>query len=328
MKIWATAGFLGILTLNTYLSFIGVSEDIRNNIIISVILISIITYTLYGFSKSRRLRVNILNDLPNTFRLTLSFIGGYILTTSLSTDRIFIGLALYACSLILNDEDLRRLYRKLFPRGGFTIALLGIDGSGKSTHARELTKWLMNEGYKVKLVEFSRYLFVDKLALKLRGQRITKETISGKYMPRLNLLRMMRPWLSLLDNILYLLLSYIDVLRGYIVIYDRYIWSTFIKYEALGYPVKPIKRIVMFIRPNYGILLDVPVHISIRRINERKYHLPYPSSILMKERVEYLKLALNFRYPIINTSVNSKNEVQHLIRKIVKLQYLHKVFKH
>jgi len=318
MKIWATVGFLGILTLNTYLSFIGVSEGMRNNIIISVILISIIAYTLYGFSKSKRLRVNILNDLPNTFRLTLSFIGGYIITMSLNVDKIFIGLALYICSLFLNDEELRKLYRKLFPKGGFSLALLGIDGSGKSTHARELVKWLMSEGYRVKLVEFSRYLFVDKLALKLRGQRITKETISGEYMPRLNILRMIRPWLSLLDNMLYLLLSYIDVLRGYIVIYDRYIWSTFIKYEALGYPVKPIKRIVMLIKPSYGILLDIPVHVSIKRINERRYHLPYPSHVLMRERLEYLKLAMSLKYPIINTYVNSRNKVQYSIRRIVK----------
>ena len=194
----------------------------------------------------------------------------------------------------------------------------GIDGSGKSTHAKEVAKWLKNEGYRVKLVEFNRYLFVDKLAIKIRGQRITKETISGEYLPKLDVLRVLRPWLSLIDNMLFLLLSYIDVLKGHVVIYDRYIWSTFIKYEALGYPVKLIKKVVMFMRPNYGILLDIPVSTSIKRINERKYHLPYPTHVLLKERIEYLKIARRLGYPIIDTSINSKDKVQCLIRKIVR----------
>ena len=130
--------------------------------------------------------------------------------------------------------------------------------------------------------------------------------------------------LTLVEAFFTLLSSYIDVLRGYIVIYDRYIWSTFIKYEALGYPVKPIKKAIMLIRPSRGILLDIPVHESIKRINKRKYHLPYPSHVLMKERLEYLKLAVSLGYPIINTYTNSKEEVQYLIRRIIeKIKFKH-----
>ncbi len=92
-----------------------------------------------------------------------------------------------------------------------------------------------------------------------------------------------------MDNLLLQLSSSIGCrVEGTVVIYDRFIWSTYIKYEALGYPVRPLAPIYLLPRPHFAVVLDVPVEKSLRVIDERVSHIHYPRSVLESERESYL----------------------------------------
>ena len=207
----------------------------------------------------------------------------------MTLDRIFVfpalGLLLLLGGLSLNDEYQRRaLYSLRVGRKGGSIAFLGIDGSGKSSHSAVTSGWLQGRGYRVELMPFHRYLFVEKLSSLSAG------VAGGPRVRRRG--NPLRPVASLVDNLLLQLSSSIGCrVEGTVVIYDRFIWSTFIKYEALGYPVRPLAPIYLLPRPHFAVVLDVPVEKSLRVIDERVSHTHYPRSVLESERERYLQIA-------------------------------------
>jgi dTMP kinase len=253
----------------------------------------------YGIAKSLVQRLEPLNDVPNAFRVFLASLGGFFLVQT----RVFVfpsaGILLLMGALYLNDEFQRRaLYALRTGRRGGSIALLGIDGSGKSSHAVVTGKWLEGNGYTCTVMPFHRYLFVEQLSAissAARGGRGKRD----KYMFRRGG-NPLRPVLSLLDNLLLQLSSSIGCrLEGRVVIYDRFIWSTYVKYKALGYPVKPISALYLSPKPTSAIVLDVPVEKSLGVIEQRVSHIHYPKEVLEKERQEYLEIARRNGYHVI-----------------------------
>jgi len=180
-------------------------------------------------------------------------------------------------------------------RGG-TIAVVGIDGSGQSTHARALTLWLKERGYESRTVPFHRYLFTKTIKSgKTRDLWSMGEKHGGNPL---------RPFLSLIDNLLLLTLSAfrLRAKKGRVVVYDRYIWSTYLKYEALGYPVRPLSWFYLFPRPTTCVLLDVPVSKSLDVIAQRPNHIKYSHEVLTEERKHLLRIAASRRYKVVDAS--------------------------
>ncbi len=254
-----------------------------------------LAFGLYGVAASRSRRLDPLNDAPNALRVFLGSLGGYLVTI----DRVFIfpslGILLLFGGLFLNDEFQRRAIFSLRKgRRGGSIALLGIDGSGKSTHSAVTSGWLEGRGYRVKLMPFHRYLFVE---------RLSSLSSSVRGAPAARRRNPLRPVVSLVDNLLLQLSSSIGSrLEGTIVIYDRFIWSTYIKYEALGYPVKPLSFLYLLPRPYFAIVLDVPIERSLKVIDERDSHIRYPGRVLERERERYLGIAEKNGYPVIDST--------------------------
>jgi dTMP kinase len=252
-------------------------------------------FAVYGFQRSVSARIDLKNDLPNAFRVFLASLGGYLLTI----DRIFIfpsaGILLFAASVYLNDEYQRRTLHALRTgRRGGAVALLGIDGSGKSSHSAATSGWLESRGYRVKLMPFHRYLFVERLSS--MSTTVRGGTTRGRRNP-------LRPVVSLIDNLMLQISSSIGSrVEGTIVLYDRFIWSTYIKYEALGYPVRPLSAVYLLPRPFFAIVLDVPVEKSLKVIDERVAHIHYPRSVLEHERARYLDVARKYGYPVIDAT--------------------------
>jgi len=118
---------------------------------------------------------------------------------------------------------------------------------------------------------------------------------------------------SLLDNLVLQLTTSLGCgLEGRVVIYDRFIWSTYIKYKALGYPVRAVSNLYLAPRPTRAVVLDVPVEKSLRVIDERVAHIHYSAEVLRAERVEYLAIAARRGYPVIDAT-DSFNLVQERI---------------
>lgn len=280
----------------------ALSVALRDLAFILPFLIAVL-YGAYGLARSVSRRLSPVNDVPNAFRVFLASLGGSLVSLYHPFILPSAGIVLYFGSLYLNDEYQRRALDSLRAgRKGGAVALLGIDGSGKSSHSAKTGGWLETRGYRVELMPFHRYLFVERLSsLPASGRG------SGDRRRRRNPLR---PILSLVDNLLLQASSSVGCrLEGTVVIYDRFIWSTYIKYEALGYPVKALSPVYLLPRPYFAIVLDVPVEKSLRVIDERTDHIHYPRSVLEHERERYLEVARRNGYPVIDATA-SFDEVQ------------------
>lgn len=275
-----------------------------------------IAFAAYGVARSLAKHLDPLNDVPNALRVFLASLGGFLVTQA----RVFIfpaaGLLLLAGALFLNDEFQRRaLYALRKGRRGGSVALLGIDGSGKSSHSTATGRWLEQRGYRCTLMPFHRYLFVERLAAISSAARGAGKGERFRFKRGGNPLR---PLLSLVDNLILQLTSSVGCgLEGRVVIYDRFIWSTYIKYKALGYPVKPISALYLSPRPMFALVLDVPVERSLRVIDERVSHIHYPREVLQSEREEYLSIAKKNGYPVIDATAPF-DEVQEEIETRLK----------
>ena len=255
-----------------------------------------------GVMSSRKNGFNPLNDAPNAMRVSLASLGGCILTEG---GFLFVcsGLILLGLGIVLNDEWVRATVASVREgRRGGTIALLGIDGSGKSSHADATGDWLETRGYNVSLVRFHKYLFVEGISSIARG---TDAKAKGR--------NPLRPVLSLIDNLILQATTSVGCrLRGRVVVYDRFIWSTYVKYRGLHYPVSFLRRAYMGPRPTVAVVLDVPVGKSLQVIGERPTHIRYPQAVLEVERREYLDIARRMGYAVIDSTGPFK-EVQDMI---------------
>jgi thymidylate kinase len=274
----------------------------------------------YGIAVSFARHLDPLNDVPNALRVFLASLGGFFVTLTGAFVFPSVGVLLLAAALYLNDEFQRRALHALVTgtKGG-SVALLGIDGSGKSSHSTVTGKWLRERGYLCAVMPFHRYLFVERLA-SISSAAGGKGGGGGG--DRFRFKRggnPLRPVASLLDNLVLQLLSSVGCrLEGKVVIYDRFIWSTYVKYRALGYPVRPISGLYLSPRPTFALVLNVPVEKSLQVIDERVAHIHYPREVLESERQQYLEIARRGGYPVIDATAPFE-EVQEKIESHLSL---------
>ncbi len=254
-------------------------------------------FGVYGVIGSSRRGLDPMNDVPNAFRVLLASVGGALLPQGTNFLIPSAGVLMVLASVFLNDEFQRLAVRSLLTgRRGGSVAFLGIDGSGKSRHAEATRSWLESRGYRCKLVPFHRYLFVS---------RLSKAGSPGRGAVGVGRRNPLRPLLSFFDNLLMLLLtSFGSGIEGTVVLYDRFIWSTYVKYEGLGYPVRPLSFLYLLPRPKAGLFFDITVDRSLEVIDERKVHIRYPRDVLSSERDFYLRIAKSRGYPVIDSTAS------------------------
>ncbi len=259
-------------------------------------------FCAYGIARSFAKRLDPFNDVPNALRVFLASFGGFLVTLTPAFVFPSAGILLLVGALFLNDEFQRRaLYAVRTGRKGGSIALLGIDGSGKSSHSRVTGRWLEDRGYRCTVMPFHRYLFVERLAA--ISSAVGGGGGGGEKFQFKRGGNPLRPVASLLDNLLLQLSSSVGCrVEGRVVIYDRFIWSTYVKYKALGYPVKPISGLYLAPRPTFALVLNVPVDKSLHVIDQRVSHIHYPREVLESEREQYLEIARKNGYPVIDAT--------------------------
>lgn len=192
------------------------------------------------------------------------------------------------------------------------IAIEGIDGSGKSTIANYLKEELEKEGFRV--------VVFKEPTNSVHGQKIRQS-----FNNRLDAHKELE--LFLLDRKHDVEKNILPALKkGYIIVMDRYYYSTIAYQGARGIDIDKIKKMNEKIapKPDLVIILDVKPEIGIRRIKERgdKPNKFEDLEYLEKVRKIFLELK-DDNIVIVDANKNIefvKNEVLRAIKKFLKFK--------
>lgn len=200
------------------------------------------------------------------------------------------------------------------------IALMGNDGSGKTTIAQEISKKLKERGYNIIYkpgfdhLVLGLLVFLGKILLgKNADQTQQKFLHPGE---KQGLVSRVWPYMVWIDS----LLKYIWAsTRPGVVLFDRCWYDFLISYEQLGYTGPLIRALFLGLpRPHCGVILDVSPEVMYRR----KYDThTAPLEYYVAQRDRYLELARRLRFPVVNTEApvaKSTSQVMHLINQILE----------
>ena len=172
---------------------------------------------------------------------------------------------------------------------GFLIVIEGIDGAGKTTHARKLVRWLRKNGIR------TRYTFEPTRGA--IGRILEKMASKRKVDVRVEALLFAADRIDHLNKIIKPLLE-----KGFIIISDRYVHSS-IAYQSItvgdqGW-VEELNKFAE--KPDLVILLDVDPETGLKRIKRKRARFER-IEILKKVREKYLELAEREGFKVINAN--------------------------
>lgn len=223
--------------------------------------------------------------------------------------------------MVIIEDDKNHRTRQINANKCVTIAFLGVDGTGKSTHAEKICDWLEENGMKCVIIPFHKWVFAGMLK-SVFGRYVDKgreEKSLKPYSPkRYSLSAIIKPPVALADNIL---MYYINKwkYRNYdVIIFDRFVCATFIKSEALSYHTRWLRPIWYNIKADISLVLDAPIEKSMTTIDDRDDHVLYSNRQLSCEREEYLEMARKHGYPVFNTTKPFET-VHEEIKKYLKI---------
>lgn len=190
---------------------------------------------------------------------------------------------------------------------GKFISIEGIDGCGKSTHVKLLAKWLRSHGRRV--------VITDEPTNDVIG-RVIKRVLRGE----LKLPIAAEALLFAADRVQHISDVIEPALKaGKVVLNERYVYSSLAYQSARGLPTNWISSINKYaLRPDLGILIDVPAKIAFARIKSSRRLDEFERNPRLQQRVRrnYLRIARRERLKIVN-GMRSCDEVQAEIRRLV-----------
>ncbi len=186
---------------------------------------------------------------------------------------------------------------------GKFIVLEGIDGCGKTTHAKLLAQWLTEKGHSVlHTKEPSR----GPIGLLLRDY-LKKDSL-----PLIDALLFTADRAEHLEKEVKPALE-----EGKIVVCERYVYSTIAYQVAQGLDKTWLTELNAFaIKPDLTILLDLASEVSVKRTSTKEKFETL--EFLTKVRKNYLALANEEKFSVIDAG-RAKNAVQEDIRKAAQV---------
>lgn len=214
-------------------------------------------------------------------------------------------------------------------RNNFLICFTGMDGSGKTTHAKTLAKVMEEHGIKNKYV-WNRFepsivlrpFMAIASVLFLQGRDVFGNYIeysnSKKRLFRNRFLSAMYQYIVLVDYYLQILLRIkIPLIFGKNIICDRYVYDTIVDLTVYSHytnaKTKNILKNLFYLlpKPNLIFLIDLPEEVAFQRKEDT------PSIEYLRERRDiYLHIGKEHGMVILDGS-KELNELEGLIRKEV-----------
>jgi thymidylate kinase len=192
------------------------------------------------------------------------------------------------------------------------ICLIGIDGSGKTTHARKIISHLQKSGEKCRYLWFGTPYFLSypfMVICRILGltetHRLPNEmTCSEHQYYRNKPVALIWPWVQFLDLALFVFLQvYVSLLFEYTVVCDRFVYDILVEIMAdvndnkLHH--KLIGRLILRLKPRSAVvfLMDVDEMTAFRR----RYDVPN-LRYLTRRRNDFRLIAEHQNIPIINAN--------------------------
>jgi thymidylate kinase len=188
--------------------------------------------------------------------------------------------------------------------------LIGIDGTGKTTHALGIIDYLQKSGYKCKYVWFGSpyfFSFPFMVICRLLGYTKTHYLANGtvvsehQYYKNKSLSRLW-PWVQFIDILISVDMRVkVPLLFGFAVVCDRFVPDTLVELmtdvKDVGLHERLVGRLIIKSMPKSSrlMLLDVNEKTALRRKND-VLGLGY----LTRRRNEYLLISRDLRIPIVN----------------------------
>jgi dTMP kinase len=204
---------------------------------------------------------------------------------------------------------------------GRLLVFEGLDGSGKSTQAALLGKWLAAQGYRVFATEWNSSELVSSVIR--RGKKkglLTPTTFSLLHAT------------DFADRFERRILP--PLRAGYLVVCDRYAFTAFVRDAARGCDPQWVRTIYSFApRPDLVFYFRVPVGVTLRRKLASRQKINYyeagmdlgladdveESYARFQSRLkkEYERIAANDRFTIVDSS-RSVEQIQQTLRTHVR----------
>jgi len=191
---------------------------------------------------------------------------------------------------------------------GKLVSIEGIDGCGKSTHAKLLARWLRARGYKVVVTDEPTNGPVGRIIKRiLRGE--LKVPVAAEAL------------LFAADRLHHMDKLILPAMRaGKIVITERYTYSSLAYQSARGLNLQWIAKLnEKALKPDLEILIDVPAEVGFRRIKGVRVLDTFEKDLKLQRRVRanYLRVSKKGGAKILNGDHPVK-EVQAKLRKLVE----------
>ena len=144
------------------------------------------------------------------------------------------------------------------------IAIEGIDGSGKSTQAKNIAKRLEAEGHKIYLTFEPTDMRIGKMIRSILGgkEKADEKVIAALFVA------------DRLDHILHETNGILKKLaEGYTVITDRYYFSSYAYHGAhmdIDWVIQSNKMAANILKPTVNLFIDVSPEIAMKRINANR----------------------------------------------------------
>ncbi|NPV09034.1 MAG: dTMP kinase [Anaerolineae bacterium] len=146
---------------------------------------------------------------------------------------------------------------------GKLIVVEGIDGSGKSTQAQLLQKWLMNRGVPVFFTEWNSSPLVRRATrVGKKKNRLTPTTFSLLHAT------------DFADRLTYQIIP--PLKAGMMVIADRYAYTAFARDVARGVHPEWVREVYSFaVCPDVAFYFKVPVECSLNRLRSARAKIKF-----------------------------------------------------